>query len=71
VDVYRSHVPLPSQQEIEKLILEKRREELLAKLEDDEEMEELEEEINLKEQLEKATQDEGSSEKATPELVKE
>jgi len=54
VDVYRSHVPLPSQQEIEKLILEKRREELLAKLEEDEEFEELEEEINLKEQLDKA-----------------
>jgi len=55
VDVYRSHVPLPSQQEIEKLILEKRREELLAKLEEEEEIEELEEEIQ--EQLEKETKE--------------
>jgi len=48
-DVYKSHVPLPTQEEIEKLIVEKRREELLAKLEEDEEFEELEESLNQSE----------------------
>eukprot|EP00456_Euglypha_rotunda_P018392 TRINITY_DN1654_c0_g1_i9.p1 TRINITY_DN1654_c0_g1~~TRINITY_DN1654_c0_g1_i9.p1 ORF type:complete len:335 (+),score=71.09 TRINITY_DN1654_c0_g1_i9:97-1101(+) len=44
-ELFKAHVPLPSQQEIEKMILEKRRQELIAKLQEDEEDEELEQEI--------------------------
>jgi len=50
-DVYKAYVPLPTQEEIEKLILEKRRQELLAKLQDGEEDEDLEEELTKAESL--------------------